>query len=88
MYQYRLCVEQYRFKQAKLTEQTRFITYQIYCALTDQKDRVSMQEYHPIYTDVLQEKEPEKEVTREDILRMQNEALRRLEIINKVRENA
>lgn len=88
MYQYRLCVEQYRFKQAKLTEQTRFITYSIYCAIVSEKDRVTMQEYHPIYTDVLEEKEPEVEVTREDILRMQNEALRRLEIIKKVRENA
>jgi hypothetical protein len=78
MYQYRLCVEQYRFKQAKASEHTRLICYHIYSALTPENKRVSIQEYQPLYTDVLIDEEPQKETSKEDIIRITELSKQRL----------
>lgn len=83
MYQYRLCIERYRYMTARALEHTRLIAFQIYC--TAAKDKITIQQYMPLYTD---KKEPEKEVSKERLLEMQEQAKQRYEIIQKMQNNS
>lgn len=82
MYQYRLCIERYLFASTEALKHTRLIAYQIFC--TTAKDKLSIEQYMPLRSD---KKAPEREVSKERLLEMQEQAAKRYEIIKNIQNN-